>query len=84
MAEKVIADFEKKMNSGACGEAAQKATLKQAFVADERYRRASWINVFNMIFHELTAINIILSYSETILEDILGDPATQTSGFTAR
>ena len=34
-----------------------------------------------MIFHELTAINIIMSYSNTILENILGD---DTSGFTAR
>ena len=39
-----------------------------------------------MIFHELTAINIIMAFSNTILEDILGDPDEQTSssGFTAR
>ena len=39
-----------------------------------------------MIFHELTAINIVLAFSTTILEDILGDPDEQTSssGFTAR
>ena len=68
MAERIIRDFEKEMNSGACGGNAQKATLKQAFVTDERYRRASWINVIEMIFHELTAINIVFAYSTTILE----------------
>ena len=72
------------MNSGACGKAAQKATLKQSFLTDERYIRASWINVIAMIFHELTAINIIAAYSNTIFENILGDPDQQTSGFTAR
>ena len=56
----------------------------QAFITDERYTRASWVNIIGMIFHELTAINIIMSYSNTILEDILGDPDQQTSGFTAR
>lgn len=37
-----------------------------------------------MIFHELTAINVIMAYSNTILENILPDPTEQTSGFTAR
>ena len=62
------------MNSGACGEAAQKATLKQSFLTDERYTRASWINLIAIIFHQLTAINIIMPYSNTIFEKILGDP----------
>lgn len=34
-----------------------------------------------MIFHELTGINVVMMYSNTILESILG---TGTSGFTAR
>ena len=66
------------------GDHAQKATLKEAFFKDERYTRASWINVVCMIFHELTAINIILSYSNEILKKILGDADEDTSGFTAR
>ena len=39
-----------------------------------------------MIFHELTAINVIMAFSNTILEDILGDPDEQksSSGFTAK
>ena len=72
------------MSGGAAGGHAQKATVKEAFVTDERYKRASWVNVGCMIFHELTAINIILSYSNKILENILGPPATDPSGFTAR
>ena len=34
-----------------------------------------------MVFHELTGINVILAYSNTILKNILGD---KTSGFNAR
>ena len=56
------------MNSGACGVHAQKATLKEAFFTDERYKRASWVNIAGIIFHETTAINVILLYSTTILE----------------
>jgi len=36
-----------------------------------------------MLFHELTAINVILAYSTTILEDIYPDPQPAGS-FTAR
>ena len=56
-------------------------TYKDAFCADERYRRASWVNVIYIVFHELTGINIILMYSNTILKNILGD---KKSGFNAR
>ena len=56
-------------------------TYKEAFCSDERYTRASWINVVYIVFHELTGINIILTYSNTILENIIGD---KTSGFNAR
>ena len=56
-------------------------TYKEAFCADERYVRASWINIAYIIFHELTGINVILLYSNTILEQILG---TDTDGFNAR
>ena len=56
-------------------------TYKEAFCSDERYKRASWINVGYIIFHELSGINVILTYSNTILENILGD---STSGFNAR
>ena len=58
-----------------------KVTLKAAFFTDERYRRASWVSLIYIIFHELTGINVIELYSNTILETILG---TDTSGFTAR
>ena len=35
-----------------------------------------------MIFHELTAVNVVSAYSVTIFEDILGKD--KTSGFTPR
>ena len=55
-------------------------TLKEAFCTDERYTRASWINVIMIINHELTGINVVLMYSSTILETILGTGG----GFNAR
>ena len=56
-------------------------TYGEAFCSDERYTRASWINVIYMVFHELTGINVILAYSDTILKKILG---TDSGGFNAR
>ena len=47
---------------------------------DENYCRATWVNLFNVIFHEVAGINVIMQYSNTILDDILGDDG----GFTAR
>lgn len=44
-----------------------KVTLKQAFISDPEYTRCSWINIINIIFHELTGINVIFLYSNTIL-----------------
>ena len=72
------------MNEGAKQGKATKATIKEAFVTDERLKRASWINVYCMIFHELTAINIVLAYSNDILTNILGEPGEETGAFTAR
>ena len=56
-------------------------TYTEAFCSDETYRRASWVNVGYIIFHELTGINIIITYSNVILQNILGD---SSSGFNAR
>ena len=56
-------------------------TYADAFCKDEKYVRASWTNVAYIVFHELTGINVILTYSNTILKNILGD---KTSGFNAR
>ena len=58
-----------------------KVTYKEAFCSDERFTRGSWVNVINMMNHELTGFNVILAYSNTILEEILG---TSTGGFSAR
>ena len=37
-----------------------KVNLREAFIKDENYVRASWINIANVIFHELAGINVIL------------------------
>ena len=37
-------------------------TLKDA-VANPKYRKATWINIGYIIFHELTGINVIMLYS---------------------
>jgi len=45
--------------------------------------RAAWVNIFNIVFHELAGINVILQYSNTILESIIGADPPEGS-FTAR
>lgn len=82
MAEQILGDIEAEIADGGSGGHAQTATLKEAFSTDERYVRVSWVNVGAIVFHELTAINIIMSYSNVILDNILGDDSS--SGFTAR
>jgi hypothetical protein len=47
-----------------------KVTLKAAFFSDKRYTKASWVNIFHIIFHELTGINSIMIFSNTILANI--------------
>ena len=37
-----------------------KVSLYDAFWGNENYVRASWVNVINMIFHEVAGINVIL------------------------
>jgi hypothetical protein len=46
-----------------------KITLRDAFTAD-KYKTASWINVADIAFHELTGINSIIIFSNTILATI--------------
>lgn len=53
-------------------------TIKEVFT-DPEYSRGTWVNVFGVIFHELTGINVIFLYSHTILSDVL----SPTSAFTA-
>lgn len=45
-------------------------TTKQAFT-DPYYRRCSWVNIGSIIIHELTGINVIFLYSNTILDQVL-------------
>jgi hypothetical protein len=46
-------------------------TLKEAFISDPKYTKATWVNIWNIFFHEMTGINVILLYSNTILRNII-------------
>ena len=50
-----------------------KVSLADAFLYDENFKRASWVNVINIVFHELAGINVILQYSNTILGIIFAE-----------
>lgn len=54
------------------------ASLKEAFFTNKEYTRGSWVNIGNIIFHELAGINVINLYSNTILNNILSDDAKFT------
>ena len=56
--------------------------LSDALWYNERYKRASWVSICYIVFHEMTGINVIMMYSNTILETILG--TGKSGGFTAR
>ena len=60
-----------------------KVSLSQALWHDEQYFRASWVNIINIIWHELAGINVIMLYSNIILTDIFGED-TGEAGFTPR
>ena len=47
-------------------------TFCEAFYTNEKYKKCSRVNVINIIFHELTGINVIMIYSNTLLTNILG------------
>ena len=44
------------------GKDTSKLTLKDALFND-RYKKATWVNIGYIIFHELTGINVIMLYS---------------------
>ena len=53
------------------GSSVKPPTLMEAFVTDPRYVRCQWVNVWNMIFHELAGINVVYIYSNTLLARVL-------------
>ena len=55
-----------------------KATLMDAMFRDERYIRASWINVIIMILHVFTGYQAVISFSSSIFKKILEGPDTIT------
>jgi hypothetical protein len=61
---------------------ASKVSIQQALCKDENYMRATWVNIADIMFHEMSGINVVLQYSNTILENIIGTDTS--SGFNAR
>ena len=59
-------------------QSSSKVSLSDALCCDENYMRASWVNIINIIFHEFAGINVILQYSNHILETIIGDSGAFT------
>ena len=47
------------------GKSSSGLTLKDALF-NPQYRKATWVNIGYLIFHELTGINVIILYSSTI------------------
>jgi len=47
-------------------------SLKDSFFGDERYTRASWVNVAIMSFHVLTGYSAVMSFSNSIFESAQG------------
>ena len=49
-----------------------------SFFRDERYTRASWVNIVIMTAHVLTGYTAVISFSTVIFKDILAGPDTIT------
>ena len=54
------------------------ATVKDSLFKDDRYIRASWVNIGLMVCHVFTGYQFVLSFSSSIFEEILADPNTIT------
>ena len=55
-----------------------KATLIDSLFKDEKYTRASWINIVAIIAHVLTGYSAVKAFSTSIFKEILADPNTIT------
>jgi hypothetical protein len=68
--------------SSSTNASAKTVTLKEAFWSNPQYVRCQWVNVWQIIFHELSGINIIYIYSNILLKRILvpGSIFTPTTG----
>ena len=50
-----------------CSKGTSNTTLFDA-IGNPQYRKATWVNIGYIIFHELTGINVIMLYSTTMLK----------------
>ena len=47
-------------------------------ICHPQYRKATWVNVGYIVFHELTGINVILMYSSQIFKEMHNSGSTLT------
>ena len=66
--------------NGTQGKDSSGLNLKDA-VANPRYRKATWVNIAYIIFHELTGINVIMLYSNQLFKQMA---SSGDSAFTPR
>lgn len=62
-----------------CGGDSSNLTLGDG-LCNPRYRIATWINIGYIVFHELTGINVINMYSNTMFTEM----SKEGAGFTPR
>lgn len=65
------------MISRSLGKSSSDLTLCDG-TCNPRYKTATWVNFFYMIFHELTGINVINMYSNTMFADMQKEGAAFT------
>lgn len=61
------------------GESSGNLTLRDALF-NPIYRKATWVNLCYIVFHELTGINVIMLYSTTIFKQMKGGSFTPRLG----
>ena len=61
-----------------CDSESSSVNLKDA-LSDPMHRGATWVNFGYMIFHELTGINMILQYSNSIFSQMHSDGSSITA-----
>ena len=60
----MLAEFKANMGAGS-----SKLTLGDA-LCNDRYRRATWVNLGYIVFHELTGVNVIALYSNQMFKQM--------------
>ena len=65
----VSANRIKRFIEKSCNKNTTKVSFAESFLHDEKYVRASWVNVGIMTFHCLTGYSAVMAFSNTIFEN---------------